>query len=82
MSRTTVDIDTPILNEIRRIGRESGQPMGRVISDLLAAALGARRAKATRKRSFQWISRPMGARVDLEDKEAVFRALLDDECRS
>lgn len=79
MSRTTVDIDTPILNEIRRIGRESGQPMGRVISDLLAAALAARRAKAARKRSFQWISRPMGARVDLEDKEALFQALLDDE---
>lgn len=37
--RTTVDIDDPILRAVKSLATQRGEPMGRVISDLLARAL-------------------------------------------
>lgn len=48
--------------------------MGAVVSELLADAL-ARRRTARRRRSFNWTSRPMNARVNLADKDAVYATL-------
>jgi hypothetical protein len=48
--------------------------MGAVVSELLADALARRRASHPRP-TFTWASRPMGALVDLSDKEAVHAAL-------
>lgn len=76
MSRTTIDIDAPILRELKRLQKRKRKSLGRLVSDLLAHALGPRGARAPDRREFSWISRPMGARVDLADKEAV-RAELD-----
>lgn len=73
--RTTVDIDDPILSEVRALHEREGRSMGAIISELLAEALGRRRS--TRKSpAFRWTSRPMKALVDLEDKESVY-AVLD-----
>ena len=50
--------------------------MGRVISDLLAEALAARRRRNTGEpASFAWVARPMAARVDIDDTEALYRVL-------
>lgn len=76
MTRTTVDIDGPVLEDLKRIQRREGKSLGRTVSDLLGEAI-ARYGKKSRKPSrFDWVSRPMKARVDLEDKEAV-RAAAD-----
>jgi hypothetical protein len=76
MARTTIDIEASVLRELKRLQKREGKSLGQLISELVAAAL-AREEEATEEgRPFQWISRPMGARVDLEDKEAV-RAALD-----
>jgi len=75
MSRTTIDIDAPILEEIRRIHRDESKSMGRVVSDLLAEALANKREKEESPSPFSWQSRPLGARIDLEDKDALYRAL-------
>jgi hypothetical protein len=72
--RTTVDIDDPILREVKAIHEREGRSMGAVVSELLADALARRRA-APRRPTFQWISRPMNARVNLADKDAVYAAL-------
>lgn len=48
--------------------------MGRLVSDLLAQAL-RENAKPAAEPPPVWISRPMRARVDLSDKEALYRAL-------
>jgi hypothetical protein len=72
--RTTVDIDDPILREIRAINEREGRSMGAVVSELLADALSRRRAPK-KKPPFHWISQPMEARVNLEDKDAVYMAL-------
>jgi hypothetical protein len=72
--RTTIDIDDPILREVKVIHEREGRSMGAVVSELLADALARRRP--TRSRTpFRWTSRPMNALVDLADKEAVYAAL-------
>jgi hypothetical protein len=76
MPRTTVDIDAPILKEIRRLQREQGLSMGRIISRLLAEALSRRGTdKRQEKPSLPWASQRLNALVDLEDREAVYAAL-------
>jgi hypothetical protein len=72
--RTTVDIDGPILREIKAIHEREGRSMGAVVSELLADALSRRRAPK-KKPPFHWTSHSLEARVDLEDKDAVYAAL-------
>ena len=73
--RTTVEIDEPVLKEVKRLTRREGKALGRVVSDLLAESLGRRRADVPAAPAFSWTSRPMDARVDLADKDAVQAAL-------
>lgn len=75
MSRTTIDIDAPILDEIRRIHRDENRSMGRVVSDLLAEALAIKRERKEKPTRFIWQTRPLGARIDLEDKDTLYGAL-------
>jgi hypothetical protein len=75
MPRTTIDLDPAVLRELKRRKRESGRSIGQLASELLAGAL--RRPTATQPgaRGVTWQTARMGARVDLEDKEALRRAL-------
>ena len=73
--RTTIDIDDPILKEVRRLQRRAGKSMGRLVSDLLAQALADARAAPPRATSFKWVAKAMGARVELSDTQALFDAL-------
>jgi len=73
--RTTIDIDDPILREVKAIHEKEGRSMGAVVSELLAEGLANRRPSRTRP-PFRWTSKPMKAVVDLADKEAVY-AILD-----
>jgi hypothetical protein len=74
MARTTLDIDTPILKELKKLRKERGGSLGRIASQLLAEAL-ARRKTTSTVPTLRWIARPMHALVDLSDKEAVYAAL-------
>jgi hypothetical protein len=74
--RTTVDIDDPILKDLKKIQKKQGKSLGRLISDLLAQALGERKApEASAPPAPRWISKAMGARVDLADREALYAAM-------
>lgn len=56
--------------------------MGAIVTELLADALSRRqRGSAALWPRFSWTSKPMGARVDLTDKDAVY-ALLDRDERT
>lgn len=72
--RTTLDIDGPILREVKALHEREGRSMGAVVSELLAEALARRRSTRVAP-SFRWTSRDMQSRVDLSDKEAVYVAL-------
>lgn len=73
--RTTVDIDEPILKDLKKIQKKEGKSLGRLISDLLAQALGNRKSAKASAKPANWISRAMGARIDLVDREAVYAAM-------
>ena len=75
MPRTTVNIDAPVLRDLKRLQKREGKALGRLISDLLARAMGGQGRGESRPASLEWVSRPMGARVDLADTDAVFAAL-------
>lgn len=77
--RTTIDIDDPILFEVRRLHEKEGRSMGSIVSELLADALARRRASVRVRPSFTWTSRSMRALVDLSDKDAVYAALDDEQ---
>ena len=74
MARTTIDIDDPILKEIKAIQKREGRSMGKIVSQLLAEALINQKASA-KKSKFKWVSRPMRSLVDLADKDEVYRIL-------
>ena len=75
MPRTTLDIDATVLRDLKRLQKRSGKALGRLVSELVAAAL-AREETPGKLPELRWVSRSLGARIDLEDKQAV-RALLD-----
>ena len=76
MPRTTIDLDPEILRELRRRGAREGKSMGQIASELLARAV-ATRADLPAP-DFAWTTADLGAPlVDLEDAEAVRRALTD-----
>ena len=76
MSRTTIDIDAPILRDLKRLQKREHKSLGRLVSDLLAQALHRHGSKQPAPPAFEWIARRMGARVDLADKDAV-QGVLD-----
>jgi plasmid stability protein len=74
MARTTIDLDPVILRELRRRGAREGKSMGQVASELLAQAVST--GADLSAPPFAWTSADLGvALVDLEDPEAVRRAL-------
>src|SRR5258708_5887880 len=77
MPRTTIDIDASILDELKRVQKKEGASLGTVVSSLVAEALAARKEEQPAARRLRWVSRPMQARVALDDKEAVWTALED-----
>jgi len=74
MARTTIDIDDPLLNEIKAIQKRDGRSMGKIVSQFPAGALIKQKASAKTSK-FKWNSRPMRSHVDLTDKEEVYRIL-------
>ena len=73
--RTTIDIDDPILKEVKRLSRRTGHSLGRLVSDLLARSLAETHHEDTESRTFRWTAKAMGARIDLGDKHALLDAL-------
>jgi plasmid stability protein len=71
--RTTIDLDPSVLRGLKARAATEGKSLGRLASELLAPALA--QTGAQEPPPFRWVSRPMGFRVDLEDKEAIRRAL-------
>lgn len=81
MARTTIDIDDPVLRDLKRLQKEDGRSLGRLISDLLAQAVSQLRAGKSKRKTFSWIAKPMRARIDLDDKDAVWATLDRDRRR-
>lgn len=75
MARTTVDIDTPVLRDLKRIQKKEKKSLGRLVSDLLAEALVRRQTRRRQSVRLRWTSQDMRALVDITDKEMLYAAL-------
>lgn len=74
--RTTIDLESPVLEELKRVQLEEGVSLGKLASRLLADALAFRRKKSDKTPvKLVWKSGRMGALVDLSDKDALYRVL-------
>lgn len=73
--RTTLDIDEPILDELKRRGRAQHKSLGQVVSELAATALRAEGRPPPAIPAYKWVTKPMGAKVDLADHDAVLDAM-------
>jgi Arc/MetJ family transcription regulator len=72
--RTTIDIDDPILQQLKALQGRDGRSLGRLVSDLLAQAL-ASEVKEAAPQYFVWTASAGSLRVDLADKDALYEAL-------
>jgi len=75
MSRTTIDLDPTVLRELKARQRREGKTLGRLVSELLSTAMQGDGDEPPSPALLAWSSRPMRALVDLEDPEALRRAL-------
>lgn len=72
--RTILDINDPVLRELKQLQAKEGKSLGRLASDRLARALKESAASPVAPPP-TWVAKPMGARVNLSDKGVVYRAL-------
>jgi hypothetical protein len=74
MPRTTLDLDASILDQLRHRAASEHKSMGQVASERLAVALAEK--ATTQAPRLRWPSKRMGKpRIDLQDKDALWRAL-------
>lgn len=75
--RTTLDLDKPVLEELKAWQKRDGRTLGKLASQILAEGLRERARSRVQEapRKFHWRSQPLGPKVNLADKEAVYRAM-------
>lgn len=74
MPRTTLDLDAAVLRELKRRQEREHKTLGALVSELLLRALAAAPAEE-KLPPLEWTSELLGLKVDLEDKEALWRIL-------
>lgn len=81
MSRTTLDIDPPVLEQLRERAAAERKSMGQVASELLAPVF-AEDGPSRKPRPLRWPSEHMGKPlIDIDDREALWRTLDEDYLR-
>jgi len=73
--RTTLDLEKPVLDGLRMLQKEEKIPLGKIASRLLAEGLAREKATMKIRPAFTWVSTRMEARVDLADKDSLYREL-------
>lgn len=77
MPRTTFDLDATVLADLRHRATAEGKSMGQVASELLA--IGLHEEISEDQSPLGWARKDLGLKVDLEDKDAVWRILDAEE---
>lgn len=73
--KITFDIDAPIPADLKRLGRAQHISMGRLGSELLGRALREAAPRHAANAKFTWVDKPMNAKVDLADRDALYEAI-------
>ena len=78
--RTTLDLDLPILKELKAFSKSHSYSLGKAATQLLMEALAMHKTKKKKVLpTFKWNSQPMGAKIDILDKDALYKILDQDE---
>ncbi len=75
-----MNLDASVLRELRDRQRRQGTSLGQLASELLARALAGDHTP-TQPSPFAWYAQPMGARVDLDDRDDLETALEADSAK-
>ena len=70
-----MNIDASVLGQLKRRQHRERRPLSELVNQLLARALAETESSDDVERPLRWTSKAMGARVDLEDKDALLQAL-------
>ena len=70
--RTTLDLDPAVLEELKRRRAAEGRSIGTIASELLRQALA---SQPQGRPDFVWKSQALELRIDIDDKDALWRAL-------
>ena len=72
-----MDLDKPVLEELKALQKKEGRTLGELASQILAEGLREKQRGWVEEapRKFHWRSQPLGPKVNLSDKEAVYRAM-------
>lgn len=70
--RTTLDLDPIVLAQLKERQRREGKSLGALVSELLAPVL---TEDARDRPEIGWPAQALEARVDIDDKDALWRAL-------
>ena len=73
--RTTLDLEKPVLDGLKSLQKKEKLPLGKIASRLLAEALDRESSRKPSTTRFEWTSSPMRSKVDLADKDAIYRAM-------
>lgn len=74
MPRTTLNIEQPVLRKLKQLQKQSGKPLGAIVSELLLEAFAIH--GQSKPADFGWTVMDMGTpMVDLRDKEALANLL-------
>lgn len=74
--RTTLDLEKPVLDGLKRAQKQEKITLGKLASRLLLEALSHREGQArSTPGPLPWIAADLGATIDLADKEALYRTL-------
>ncbi|QTN33633.1 hypothetical protein HZ994_15385 [Akkermansiaceae bacterium] len=78
--RITSDIEKPVLECLKRLQKKEKSRWAKIASLLLAEALSRESSRKPSEARLRWISAPMGAKVDLADKAALYREMETPWC--
>lgn len=81
MTRTTISLHESVLRKVKRLSHDEHTTMGETITELLNLGLRAKENQMKKnKKKFQLKSFSLGTpRVPLEDKDAIYSLLTDEE---
>jgi hypothetical protein len=72
--RITLDLEKPVLDDPKRLQKQEKLPLSTITSRLLAEVLAGKRTTQP-KRPFKCVRCRNGAKVDLADKDTLYREL-------
>ena len=73
--RTTLDLEKPVLEGLKSLQKKEKIPLGKIASRLLAEAMARESTGSADLPVLEWRSAPMQAKVNLADKDAIYRAM-------